>query len=268
MWLNPARGWCRACGYQDFADSNKRDTQITAEMRAQWLQERLAREEKEKHEAEHALELLRTEQAWIKYHAMLDAYSRHWWEVKGVSPSLINYFQLGYCPSRTIWTPQGEWMTPTATIPIFAPGWVATNIRHRLIHPPSPQDKYRPERSGLPAVPFLTIPDEQPRGEVILVEGEIKAIVVWQFIDGKYPVIGLPGKRPRRDIVQILDQCDRIHIVFDPDAQTEALDFAQVIGQRARLVTLPVKPDDLFVQHSGTATDFLGALKQGRKISV
>jgi hypothetical protein len=266
MWLNPARGWCRACGYQAFADDNQRDFKITDEQRQQWITERLQRENQERLDAEHAIELLRHEQAWLHYHDALDNYSRAWWEKKGVPNYMVNYFHLGYCASRIVWTAQGEWMTPTATIPIFAPGWQAVNIRHRLINPPSPGDKYRPERAGLPASAFLTNPDDQPSGETIIVEGEIKSIIIFDRLDTlKITVIGLPGKNPKADVLRLLDQCEPIHIVFDPGAERQAGDLARMLGKRARIVTLPVKPDDLFTMYGGEREDFYQALRQGRK---
>ena len=265
MWLNPARGWCRSCGHQAFADDDRPQFSITDEQRQQWVAERVEREEATKREAEHAIQLLQSERAWLRYHEMLDQSALDWWAAKGVPGYMVNYFQLGYCPSRPVWTKAGTWMTPTATIPIFAPGWKLVNIRHRLMNPPTPCDKYRPERVGLPAAPFLTAPDEEPHGQTVIVEGEIKSIVVFDRLDTtKITVIGLPGKNPKRDILQLLDKCEPIYVVFDPGAEQQAADFAQSLGRRARVVTMPVKPDDLFTLYGGQREDFYSALRQGR----
>lgn len=263
------RGWCRKCGYQDFADSDKKDFHITPEQRAQWIQERLDRERSELEKAQRAIELLRKEQTWLKYHAGLtNEHGLSFWHSKGVPDWAIDYFQLGWCPSKVIWHNNMEYTTPTATIPVFAPGWELVNIRHRLINPPDPSDKYRPDRAGIPAALYLTNPDRPPEGECILVEGEIKAIVVATTLDNSHlDVVGLPGKTPRQDLLAKLDRCDRIHVILDPDATKQAMEIAKSLGKRARVVALPCKPDDAFTLFGATPRDFYAALRYGRLVN-
>ena len=260
------RGYCRRCMYQDFADSDQRTFKITAEERAHWLQERLTREEQAKQEAEHAIALLRREDAWLRWHETMSPQGYQFWASKGVEEWAINYYRLGYCESRTVWANGVEYVTPTATIPIFAPGWELVNVRHRLVNPPSPGDKYRPDRVGLPSALFLTDPDKQPEGECILVEGEIKAIVLRENISNlNVTIVGLPGKNPRKDLLDKLVRCDRIHIVLDPDATPQAIDIAKTLGvKRARVVSLPVKPDDAFTLYNETEERFFAAIRQAR----
>lgn len=263
-----ARGWCRRCGYQEFADSDKKNFVVTPEMRAQWLAERVAREQAELKKATHALELLKREAQWVKWHEDMTLAQRDIWHVKGVPDWAIDYYQLGYCPHKSVWSSGSEFDTPTMTIPVYAPGWDLVNIRHRLLNPIDPNDKYRPDRAGIPAQLYLTNPDEKPSGQVILVEGEIKSIVVYDRLgDYKTQVIGLPGKNPRDDLLAKLSDCDRVWIVLDPDAARQAFDIGRKLGnKRARIVTLPCKPDDAFTMFGAEPQDFRAAMRYGRMV--
>jgi hypothetical protein len=260
------RGWCRKCGYQDFANSDRRDFKITPEMRAQWLAERIESEQSELKKAQRAIELLRREQKWIEYHdGLTDEHGLNFWRSKGVPDWAIDYYQLGWCPDKVIWSNNFEYHTPTATIPVFAPGWQLVNIRHRLINPPEPGDKYRPDRAGIPAALYLSDPDKSPHGECILVEGEIKTIVVACNLDNpNLYICGLPGKTPRQDLLDTLANCDRIHVLLDPDATKQAFEIVKQLGKRARLVRMPVKPDDAFTLFDAAPRDFYAALRYGR----
>ena len=241
---------------------------ITPEMRAQWLAERMEREQSELHKAQRAIELLRHERKWIEYHdGLTDEHGLSFWHGKGVPDWAIDYYQLGWCPDKVIWRDNFEYHTPTATIPVFAPGWQLVNIRHRLINPPDPGDKYRPDRAGIPAALYLADPDKLPEGECILVEGEIKTIVVACNLDNPHlSVCGLPGKTPRPDLLASLDRCDRIHILLDPDAVRQSYEIAKQLGKRARIVRMPCKPDDAFTMYDAAPRDFYAALRYGRLI--
>lgn len=270
MWTEPARGWCRVCGFQDFADSDKPNVSITEEVRERWIAERLEREQQARQEAEHAIALLQQEQSWMQYEQQITEEMRAWWERKGVPAYLQSYFHLGYCLEKSVWFQGQRYVTPTATIPVFAPDWQVVNVRHRLLHPPNPGDKYRPERKGLPTALYLTNPDEKPQGETILVEGEIKSIVVFDRLDDpQLTIVGLPGKTASAGLLDSLADCDPIHIVLDPDAKVQAFKYARHFtdsGQHASVVQLPVKADDLFTMHAGSTRDFRLALRQGRTI--
>lgn len=263
-----ARGWCRRCGYQEFANSDRKEFVITPEMRAGWLAERVTREKSELEKAHHALDLLKREALWLKWHDGMTAGQREVWHAKGVPDWAIDYYSLGYCPCKSVWSDGAEFTTATMTIPVYAPGWDLVNIRHRLITPPNPQDKYRPDRAGIPAQLYLTNPDEKPSGQVILVEGEIKSIVVYDRLgDYKTQVIGLPGKNPRDDLLEKLSDCDRVWVVLDPDAARQAFDIGKRLGNsRARVVTMQAKPDDLFTMYGAGADDFRAALRYGRQV--
>lgn len=262
------RCYCRQCGYTDFADSDDPKFVITDDMRAAWIVSALEREHQAKEDAEKAIDALRREQLWLRYNETIDAFGRAWWYRKGVPDYLISTLLLGYCPSKTIWHNGAEYTTPSATIPVFAPGWELVNLRHRLINPPEPNDKYRPDRAGLPAALYLTNPEDEPSGECLLVEGEIKSIVVYDRLDmPALCIVGIPGKSPAFKMLDILSKCDRIHIILDPDAAGRAYKIAEYLGRkRARIVTLPVKPDDFFTMYGGGRADFLAELRNGRTL--
>lgn len=266
------RGFCRRCGYQAFADEDKRDFVITSEMRAQWLEERLERERIARARMDETLELLKREQTWLRYYNSLTAEAVCWWGSKGVETDVMAYLKLGWCEARSFWDGQIEFTTPTATIPVWSPGWQIQNLRHRLVHPTRPDDKYRPDRAGLPASLYHANPNIIPQGRALIVEGEIKSIVVCDKLDGYNGhsglcVVGTPGKQFRKEILDIIKaQCDRVYIALDPDAKAQAWDTARYIGKAARVVYLPCKPDDFFTQFGGTRQDFEAALRYGRQI--
>lgn len=261
------RGWCRRCGYQDFADSDSKIV-ISAEERQKWLDERIEREKENLRRAQTALELLRREQSWIRYHACLGQDGANFWSGKGVPDWAVDWLELGWCQDKAFWSDGHEFRTPTATIPVFAPGRELVNIRHRLINPPHPGDKYRPDRAGLPAALYLTNPNERPQGECILIEGEIKAIVVMANLDKpELSIVGTPGKNLNPDRLALLSDCGRIWIVFDPDATPQAMETAKQIGKRARVVQLPCKADDAFTMYGAEPRDFYAALRYGRVVN-
>lgn len=263
-----SRCWCRHCGYQDFADSDRKDFVITPVMRQAWIEERLTREEQEKQAAERAIELLRKESSWLHWHEQMPAEGWQFWTDKGVPEWAVKFFQLGWCPDKIIWSNSLEYHTPTATIPVFGLGWNLLNIRHRLVNPPDPSDKYRPDRAGIPQTLYLTDLDKPPEGECLIVEGEIKAIVLRSRIDNpRLSIVGIPGKRVRRDLFAMLDRCERIYICLDPDANAQAHDLAGTLGKkRVRIINLPAKPDDCFTQYGMTEQEFTIALNHGRVV--
>jgi hypothetical protein len=63
------------------------------------------------------------------------------------------------------------------------------------------------------------------------VEGEIKSIVVRCYLDDpNYYTVGTPGKNLNADRLEQLKECDRIWVVFDPDATQQAEEVARIVG--------------------------------------
>ncbi len=265
MWIDPARGWCRRCGFQSFANSNKQN--ITPEMRQRWVRQRIEREEEKQAAIANTLSLLRKEQRWLKWHDDMQRVGRQWWNSKGVPNAFVDYYRLGWCPERRFYYDGQQYFTQTATIPVWDTGWELVNVRHRLLDVPSGCGKYRADKTGLPSNLYLTKPDEELGGEIILVEGEIKSIVCFsRLCDDGYNVIGTPGKSFSHRLLDDLGECDRVWIVFDPDAKAQAWKTARAVGEAARVVYLPVKADDAFTMYGATARTFENALRYGRQI--
>lgn len=266
MWESPARGWCRKCFYQAFADDDKPGAQISDADRQRWVDERLQRELDAKAEIERRIAALEREQIWLRYHEGLTSDAMQWWASKGVPEYMVKSLMLGWCEHRRFFTSaDGEFYSDSATIPVFSPGWKIANVRHRVITPPG-SNKYLPDRAGLPASLYLTNPEEAPSGECVLVEGEIKSIVVYDRLDSyKLTVAGTPGKSFKPGLLAELGGCDRIWIVFDPDARLQAWKAAAALGgKRVRVVVPPCKPDDFFTLYGGSAEQFRQMLKYGR----
>lgn len=208
--------------------------------------ERAARDlEQQIEKAQDALADLRRAQAWVTYHDTLEENdsARQLWRARGVPNDWQNYWQLGYADTFTVGTKAGKWTTPTLTIPIFGPGWNILTIRHRLLNPPTPNDKYRPERPGLSAHPFMGDPDRGLNHDrILVVEGEIKGMVTYLTIDDpRLQVIGIPGKTWFAHIADQLKGHD-VTICFDPDAEKETRDAAKAVN--GKIFLLAMKIDD------------------------
>jgi len=103
-------------------------------------------------------------------------------------------------------------------------------------------------------------------GDVLIVEGEIKAMVVWSHLwkDDGMPykadlsVIGLPGKNYKQEWIETLKKADNVFICLDPDAEREAKNLEQSLNGRA--FKLPGKIDDLFLNGCMDAISLLNIL--------
>jgi hypothetical protein len=195
--------------------------------------------------AQKALADLREARTWEKYHAMLDGCedARNLWASRGIPQVWQDLWRLGYCDSFRVNTASGGLVTPTLAMPIFGKGWDLLNIRHRLINPINPKDKYRPDRPGLPAQPFMTDPDlGMDANNILIVEGEIKSMVTYITLDSsKWQVLGIPGKSWFHKIAGQMNG-KRVVVCFDPDANAEAEQAAKDTG--GKMIRLEVKIDD------------------------
>lgn len=85
---------------------------------------------------------------------------------------------------------------------------------------------------------------------VMLVEGAKKVAALWSH--GVESVAGLLSKSGwSPDYARWVRKFDRVYVALDPDATDEATDIARSIGDAARVVRLPQKPDDLLVATGG-----------------
>lgn len=190
--------------------------------------------------AQVTLSELRQAQTWIKYHEQLDLNPEHrgLWNARGIPDIWQDLWHLGYDPSFTVTTPAGYWTTPTLSIPIFAEGQPSEpiSLRHRLLNPPTPTDKYRPDRPGLKAAPFVCDPEER-YDNILVVEGEIKAMVTYITLDNvKWQVMGIPGKKIFHTLIPQL-KGRQVVICLDPDALHEAEEMARLVSGRVMEIT-------------------------------
>jgi len=202
-------------------------------------------EEKKRLEYHQALEELWNARAWETYYKNLESNdnARQLWKQRGIPEQWQDYWQLGYCPDFTYYTDIAKHHSPSLTIPIWNGEQYPSNIRHRILNPFNPTDKYRPDRPGLKALPFIADPFEKDHDCVLVVEGEVKAMVSYIWLDStKWQVYGIPGKENYRELCESL-RGRRVWIAFDPDANDQAEKAANIIGG-ARILNLPYKIDD------------------------
>lgn len=246
--------FCRQCDFiwfPGFGDKDWRPTEAEIAQRARAAEEALAREIAK---AQAVLAEMKSERKWLEYHENLDNSSRQLWESRGIDRFFQDYWQLGYSDSFDLWTKKGEewvswWQSPTLTIPVWSYSWQLTNIKHRLLEVPQDKKgmKYRQERSGVPASPFICDPD-RVRGPLVLCEGEIKSMVVFQTLDtNKMQVAGLPSSTPRKEMLAPFADYDPVYIIPDPDVfdGNGATRLENALGKdRVRTIRIGMKVDD------------------------
>lgn len=207
------------------------------------------------------------------YHSQVGL-AMNYWKNQGLTSETVNRYQLGYanhCPTYR--------ESSSYVIPIYQTGGLVS-IRHRLASP-NGTGKYRPECAGLKAKLFNVDclqpdPDAQgqvdfsrwhlPEKEAILVEGEVKAMVLDQRC---FRAVGLPGATTwQSGWLDFFEQMSRIYICLDPDIGQDQInriaeDFLGT-GKEVIKVELTCKPDDFFVLYGGTIEQFKFYLNAGR----
>lgn len=259
----PARGnfWCRKCDLKGFVTDLSK---ITPEQREAWQRAQAERERKQAQS-----DVAQLEPIVKKYHNQL-AGANGYWASCGLKAETIRDYRLGFCNSCPTYKKSSSYV-----IPIYLNEKLVA-IKHRLLNPPKPGDKYRYHQRGMKAqlfnidhlypsyeIPFSIL---EP-GEAILVEGEIKTM----YLDQKgFVVLGVPGASCWIESWgRFLEHLSKIFIAFDPGADEQAtktaLKLSEVVN-RVYLVTLPAKPDDFFVTHGGTLDEFLSYVQWGRLV--
>lgn len=232
---------------------------LARERHAKAVKERDAAEAKE----EARRKELQAEEKHLLYHRqMSDEYISEWLK-RGVDESYQGLWYLGACVDFVI---NDGWHTPSLTIPIMNTTFDVLNIKHRLLKPQNPKDKYRPERSGLGAFPpFLAYPENGYDGAITwVIEGEIKAMVTATITpDSEWQFIGVPGRSQYKGLAERLTGKNVI-VVPDPGAEKDAADFCKAI--KGRWLTLPDKIDDLINEQQLDASWLQRIEKQARRI--
>lgn len=250
--------WCRQCGRKGWLDEGENLT--SEEMRLRILEARQLEQERQLKDHElrlGALERMARSKDHIAYHESLSMEAIEYWLGEGISHESIGRYLLGFC-ERCPTDAEGR---PSYTIPIIN-GGVLVNIRHRLVG--ADGDKYRPHMAGLGTQLFNADYLDGQKGEILVVEGEKKSIVVAQH---GFPNVGICGKRSfRKEWAERLKEFNTVYVVLDPDATDSAAKLAGYIGPLARVVSLPVKPDDFFSMYGGSEEDLRAFLNVGRPV--
>lgn len=209
---------------------------------------------------------LQQEELYLQYHERMNEWARAEWIERGVPVDWQGFYYVGGCDDKLIMYKGVEYHTPTLTIPIFDEKRNLLNIKHRLMNPPKPTDKYRPEREGLgTSPPFLAMPElGYDGGAVWVIEGEIKAMVSciyagntdWQFI-------GVPGRTQYKSLTDKL-KGKNVIVVPDPGAEKDAADFCKSVG--GRWLSLPNKIDDFVLANGYDGDSFRAWERQARRI--
>lgn len=125
----------------------------------------------------------------------------------------------------------------------------------------------------------MTTPSIEIRDEVIICEGAKKSMVVKIWGEPNTTVLAVPSKNDWRGcgILEAVQQCGRVYILFDPDCYEEPPDsqanwkpqpimFAKEIGDSARIIECPVKADDAFIHYNMSDDEWFAFKKQAVKI--
>lgn len=275
MWTNASgknkvMGWCRHCGYTWFPDKDK---PLDPQEMEKWRREQLQREERIKAEAEIAIANLRSERLWEKYHAALNEWTngiiQNEW---GISKEWADFWSLGMVADYIVYNKAGEYHSPGITIPLWQQDGNIGNIKVRVLNPQTPNDRYRSVyKIGTPFM-FTAFPNEEYK-TCFIAEGEKKAMVCAQWLQGKMQVVGVPTKTPNLEMLAKFDGYDKVIVCLDPDASVVEKNGASPLNRmvnalgkdRVRVLELPDKVDDMIVRHG---LDIQDALRYTKKMEA
>lgn len=263
IWFSDGKGngFCRQC-LKTFwlTDLDKLDPleKLERQQRAR------ADAEREKMLQAARLETWKEKQAYRQgWHDGMAYAAREWWHLQGITDESIDYFGLGARPFPLLNRTTGETLNLIAyTIPIHDPEtWDVVNMQYRIDNPPPTCGKYKQE-PGLPARSFYTKP--HTGGDVLIVEGAKKAIVLDQLLGGAMQIVGLPGITPSERLIDELAGYKRKYFLPDPDVTASPIKRFTDRLQNLQVVRLPVKPDDAVTQFGMTRGDLREWIKQYR----
>lgn len=255
------RGWDLKQAYEFLGGEQQYDPQEMKRL----ADERHARAQAELLDKQQRMEAARKElqvaEKHLYYHDTMGEWAVEMWNRRGLDEGLQSFFTLGACSDFVV----VDYHTPTLTIPIFSEENTLLNIKHRLVNPKNPKDKYRPETHGLGAFPpLLAIPAMGYDGElVIVVEGEIKAMVTWAHLPAfDFQVIGVAGRNSFKPLTEKLFG-KKVVVIPDPGAEKEAFEFTRSV--QGRIFYTPEKIDDYLISANITSDNFYKAIRQARK---
>lgn len=263
---------CSCCSYRGLVSQLLGDKAKlpTDEDRQRWKEQREAREREDAVAQQQAMERFVRERIWEVAHGQIEDKDLQWWRGRGIDEEWVSYWMLG-AVDRIFYQDEQPVRVPTYTIPKFQIGGgdVPKNCDFRLLRELPNLGKYMGIKNLPPAV-FVARPDLENPGEVFVVEGSIKAMVLYSRLAGANEsttrqVLGVPAARSWVNVVDLLhDKPDRVYVMLDPDAAVAGVELAREIGRTARVLTLPVKIDDAFTQYGLSVPTFETYLRQAR----
>lgn len=265
FWPDKGNYWCRRCELKGFVvDGNEAESlfkltpEAAASLKAEIERHRRERERLEEEKRLSAIELLQKRRMDVIYKSNLTddflGFIQAAWGIK--NPMAFNLGYCNLCPTYH--------ESDSITIPYYWKGELI-NLRHRLIHP-NGSGKYRPEMSGLSAAIFNADILRSTNEYVVLVEGEFKAIVLSEY---GFKAVAIPGANGFKEKwTGFFSNSGTVYVALDPGAEAQAWDIAVMLtrhGHAARVVSIPVKPDDFFTLYGGNVESFRKYLRMGRR---
>lgn len=188
----------------------------------------------------------------VQMNAALPPNLREWFRKRGID-SLIGLRRYGYDARRQ-----------RISIPYWQ-GDKVVDIRYRAlpgsIEEQLNKEKYLTEEGG--TARLYNLDSLKGRTHAILTEGEFDCdLLCAQELDN-FAIVGCPGASSfKREWVRRFDKCEKVYIVFDPDAAgiAGADRVASLLGEKAIVVDLPEAWGDLteaFTQHGVTTDEFI-----------
>ena len=247
-----ARGYCRRCGHFEWADANpNKPTSPHRQQQANQLRRQYATAEAKRIQAK--IEWLQQQVFWLRFHDEMTKEQRKIWHEAGIGDWAIELHKLGYSTRD-----EGA-----LSIPYFHGKDIQT-LQFRLMNPPKNGGKYRFLKGTRPEL-FMSWPDDDLTGIVLITEGVKKALVTFQHGPFTYQgeeivVVSVPMKNVPERLIKKLDVADRVIWLLDPDAyaaikvdgrtQPPAIDRNTKLSgcDRSFTVNLPGKVDDLFLE--------------------
>jgi hypothetical protein len=198
-------------------------------------------------------------------------YHKDEWTKAGIDEGMQDFWKLGGKLDFTYKIGDELYHTPTLTTPVFNEAEELMTIQHRLLNPHDPKDKYRPEKTGLHAHPFLAVPAMGYDGDYVLVmEGAKKAMVTWTRVTGWIQCIGVPSQEGYKALVEKLKPCGKNTIVIpdpntdgNPNALKKGWTLAKEIG--GSFLQVPMKIDDYILQAEMDSNTLFRMIKQARR---
>lgn len=207
----------------------------------------------------------------VHYHNTMTQWMKDKWTEAGIDEGMQDFWTLGGKEDFAYKIGEDVYHTPTLTIPIFDESHELLTIQHRLLNPANPKDKYRPERTGLHAHPFLALPEMGYDGGIVWVmEGAKKAMVTWTRSNSGWQCIGVSSQEMYKPLVEVLKPVgSRVIVVPDPNternpnAYNKAHHLAHEVG--GKILRVSEKIDDLILMADLQQNDLYQLSKQARK---